>query len=103
MDKIHRHEPYKSRLIATTNPHNHVRVGSPLHSKPDVMKVNAATERKIIRWFHILASIPIVGYIYGPVSTIPEAVTMVRWVILPAIILSGLWLWKGYAVKRWLR
>jgi hypothetical protein len=65
--------------------------------------MNAATERKIIRWFHIVASIPIVGYVYGPVSTIPEAVVMVRWVIFPLVILSGFWMWKGYLVKKWFR
>lgn len=62
--------------------------------------MSAATERKIIRWFHIIASIPVVGYVYGPVSQIPQAVVAVRWIIFPAIILSGLWLWKGYVVKR---
>jgi thiosulfate reductase cytochrome b subunit len=65
--------------------------------------MKAATERKIIRWFHILASIPIIGFVYGPVSTIPEAVTMVRWVIFPLVILSGFWMWKGYVVKKWFR
>jgi thiosulfate reductase cytochrome b subunit len=65
--------------------------------------MKAATERKIIRWFHILASIPIIGFVYGPVSTIPEAVAMVRWVIFPLVILSGFWMWKGYVVKRWFR
>ncbi|GAB3541038.1 hypothetical protein [Spirosoma fluminis] len=34
--------------------------------------MKAATERKLIRWFPILASIPILGYIYGPVATLPE-------------------------------
>ena len=65
--------------------------------------MNAATERKIIRWFHILISIPVVGYIYGPVSGIPEAVVVVRWIIFPTIVLSGLWLWKGMVIKRWFR
>ena len=65
--------------------------------------MKAATERKIIRWFHILASIPIIGFVYGPVSTIPEAVTMIRWVIFPLVILSGFWMWKGYVVKKWFR
>lgn len=63
--------------------------------------MKAATERKMIRWFHILISIPVLGYIYGPVSQIPQAVTVVRWIILPSIVLSGLWLWKGIVVKRW--
>jgi len=62
--------------------------------------MKAATERKIIRWFHILASIPIMGYIYGPVKDIPRAVVAIQWVIFPLIVLSGLWLWKGHSVKK---
>ena len=61
--------------------------------------MKASTERKIIRWFHIIASIPVIGFIYGPVSKIPEAVLALKWVIFPLIVLSGLWLWKG----RWLK
>ncbi|UFH53702.1 hypothetical protein [Spirosoma sp. KNUC1025] len=63
--------------------------------------MKASTERSLIRWFHILASIPIVGYIYGPVASIPQAAFTVRAIILPAVILSGFWLWKGYVIKRW--
>jgi hypothetical protein len=65
--------------------------------------MNAATERKIIRWFHILASIPIVGYVYGPVSQIPEAVFFVRFILFPLVVLSGFWMWKGYVIKRWFK
>jgi hypothetical protein len=63
--------------------------------------MKASTERKLIRWFHILASIPLIGYVYGPVSKIPEAVTALRWVIFPLIVISGLWLWKGAFLKKW--
>ena len=62
--------------------------------------MKASTERKVIRWFHILASIPLIGFIYGPVAKIPEAVLALKWVIFPLIVLSGLWLWKGHWVKR---
>ena len=65
--------------------------------------MKAATERKIMRWFHILISIPIMGYIYGPVKDIPRAAVVVKWVIFPLIVLSGFWLWKGYLIKKWLR
>ncbi len=41
--------------------------------------MNAATERKVIRWPHIIISIPVIGYIYGPVSQIPEAAIVVRY------------------------
>ena len=62
--------------------------------------MKAATERMIIRWIHLLLSIPVIGFIYGPVSTIPNAAFAVRWVFFPIIIISGLWLWKGAWVKR---
>lgn len=65
--------------------------------------MTAATERKVIRWLHILISIPVVGYIYGPVAQIPEAALAVRFVIFPLLVLSGLWMWKGHVVRRWLR
>lgn len=65
--------------------------------------MKAATERKLIRWFHILASIPILGYIYGPVATLPEPAFAVKFVILPAVVLSGFWLWLGHRVQKWWR
>jgi hypothetical protein len=62
--------------------------------------MKAATERKIIRWMHIILSIPILGYIYGPVSTLPVGAALVRFVMLPMVVLSGLWLWKGHLIKK---
>ncbi len=65
--------------------------------------MKASTERKIIRWIHIVLSVPVIGYIYGPVAQIPEASMMVRAFFFPAIILSGFYLWKGHLLKKWLR
>jgi len=65
--------------------------------------MKASTERKIIRWLHIILSIPILGYIYGPVAANPPAANAVRWVFLPVVILSGLWMWKGHLLKKKLR
>jgi thiosulfate reductase cytochrome b subunit len=62
--------------------------------------MTAATERKILRWTHLVLSIPIIGYIYGPVAEIPEAVVAVRFVFFPIVILSGLWMWKGQWLKK---
>ena len=64
------------------------------------MRMRVATERKIIRWVHLILSIPIVGYIYGPVASIPEAATAVRWVLFPIVVLSGFWMWKGHWVRK---
>jgi hypothetical protein len=65
--------------------------------------MKAHIERKIIRWIHIILSIPILGYIYGPVAVLTYAALAVKLVFLPIIILSGFWLWKGSLVKKWIR
>lgn len=67
------------------------------------MIMKASTERKIIRWLHIILSIPVIGYIYGPVASIPNAAGAVRLVFFPLIVISGIWLWKGQWLKKRLR
>jgi len=62
--------------------------------------MKASTQRKIMRWIHIILSVPIVGFVYGPVSQIPPAAFAVRWVFFPFVVLSGLWMWKGHRVKK---
>jgi len=61
--------------------------------------MKAATERKIMRWVHIVISIPIVGFIYGPVSEMYYPALSVKFVFFPALVLSGLWMWKGHIVR----
>ena len=62
--------------------------------------INIATERLILRWIHILFSIPIVGYIYSPFDKIPQYAPATRFVFVPVIVLSGLWMWKGHVVRQ---
>lgn len=65
--------------------------------------MKASTERKLMRWLHIILSIPIVGYVYGPVAQIPRAAFAVRWILFPVVVITGFWMWKGHVVKRWAR
>jgi hypothetical protein len=59
-----------------------------------------ATKRSIFRWIHIVFGIPIIGYIYGPFEQLPNYALVVRFVALPVIVLSGLWMWKGHLLRR---
>jgi len=59
-----------------------------------------ATERSILRWIHIIFSIPILGYIYSPFEEIPKYAARVRFVVVPVMLLSGLWMWKGHVLRR---
>ncbi len=59
-----------------------------------------ATKRLIVRWIHIVFSIPILGYIYSPFEEIPKYAPRVRFVVVPVMLLSGLWMWKGHILRR---
>ncbi len=62
--------------------------------------MTAWREREIIRVVHLVLSIPIVGYLYGPVERIARAAFFVRWVAFPLVVLSGFWMWlKPRVVK----
>ena len=58
------------------------------------------TKRSIGRWIHLAMGIPIVGYIYSPFEQIPNYAPAVRFVFLPVMLLSGLWMWKGHVLRR---
>ena len=59
-----------------------------------------ATKRSILRWIHIVFAIPIIGYVYSPFDKIPEYAAPTRFVFLPLLALTGLWVWKGQAIRR---
>ena len=59
-----------------------------------------ATKRSILRWIHIVCSIPMIGYIYSPFDQIPNYAPATRFVFLPVMVLTGLWMWKGRVVRR---
>jgi hypothetical protein len=58
------------------------------------------TKRSIFRWIHIIFGIPILGYIYSPFEAIPNYAPATRFVFVPVIVLSGLWMWKGHVLRR---
>ncbi len=56
--------------------------------------------RTVLRWVHLVLSIPILGYIYSPFEKLPDYAGPTRYVFLPTMVLTGLWMWKGHVVKR---
>jgi hypothetical protein len=57
-------------------------------------------QRSIFRWIHLIFSIPILGYIYSPFEKLPGYAPTTRFVFLPVMVLSGLWMWKGHVLRR---
>lgn len=79
-------------------------LGAPPHppstrkSSRDIMKQE--TKRPILRWIHIIFGLPILGSIYGPAGEVQQYAPMFRYVFVPVLVLSGLWMWRGHLVPR---
>ena len=57
--------------------------------------IGKATRRAILRCFHLILSIPILGYVYGDPAEVQQYAGAVRVVFVPVIILSGFWMYSG--------
>ena len=57
--------------------------------------ISNATKRTILRCFHLILSIPILGYVYSPFAELPNYAPVVRFVSVPVLILSGFWMYAG--------
>lgn len=62
--------------------------------------ISASARRSLLRWTHLVFSVPIIGYVYSPFEAIPDYAPLTRFFFLPVLVASGLWLWKGQAVRR---
>lgn len=65
--------------------------------------ISEGTKRAIVRWIHLILAIPIIGYVYSPFEQLPNYAPVVRFVAIPVIALTGLWMWKGHLVRRLFR
>ncbi|HKB91563.1 MAG TPA: hypothetical protein VKC60_13680 [Opitutaceae bacterium] len=85
--------------------------GSPRHAGNDQRanrqspqnRMNSLSERAWIRTLHLVLSIPIIGFIYGPVAHIPPAASFTRLIAVPIVALSGIWMWQKPRLLRWIR
>jgi hypothetical protein len=59
--------------------------------------ISSATKRSILRWFHLVLTIPILGFIYGEPSQVQQYAPAARYIFVPALMLSGYWMYAGAA------
>jgi hypothetical protein len=57
--------------------------------------ISSATKRSILRWIHLIVTIPILGYIYGEPAQVQQYAGVARFVFVPVLILSGYWMYAG--------
>lgn len=56
--------------------------------------------RVVARWIHLVLAIPIVGYIYSPFENIPDYAFPTRFIFVPLLVITGLWMWQGHRIHR---
>ena len=54
-----------------------------------------ATKRIVLRWVHLIATIPVLGYIYGKPSDVVQYVGAARFIFVPVLIVTGYCLYGG--------
>lgn len=57
--------------------------------------MNASIKRAILRWIHLVATIPVLGYIYEPPAEVQQYVDGPRYIFVPLLILTGYWMYAG--------
>ena len=57
--------------------------------------ISNATKRSVLRWSHLVFTIPILGYIYGEPSDVQQYVGGARYIFVPVLMLSGYWMYAG--------
>ena len=62
--------------------------------------ISEGLKKALVRWVHVALAIPVAGYVYGPFEALPSYAPVIRYVFFPAIVLLGLWMWKGHLVRR---
>lgn len=62
--------------------------------------MSSGASRTVVRWIHLVFSIPIIGYVYSPFQELPNYAAPTRYVFLPILVVTGLWMWKGHLLRR---
>lgn len=58
--------------------------------------MNTSIKRSILRWIHLVFTIPLLGYIYQPAADVAPYADGVRYLFAPVLIASGYWMYAGF-------
>ncbi|MDQ1083342.1 MULTISPECIES: hypothetical protein [Microbacterium] len=61
------------------------------------------TRRSLSRWIHLVAGALIGTFIYAPAHVGEPLRLLLQTVVIPAIVITGIYLWKRAAIHRRLR
>jgi hypothetical protein len=58
--------------------------------------------RSLLRLFHLVAGGLVVAYFYSPLAGDPTLAAVIKFPLLPALVLTGLWMWQMPRINQWL-
>lgn len=67
---------------------------------PGESMVTQTTIRMILRWLHLILGLVVMCYIYSPFHELRAFQIAIKFVVLPVITFSGLWIWKFKAFNK---
>ena len=56
--------------------------------------------RDLMRWIHLIGAAVILTFVYSPWRNAPAFLLSMRVLIIPILLLTGLWMWQGHRLNR---
>jgi hypothetical protein len=53
-----------------------------------------------MRWVHLIGSVAIGTFVYSPWRDQAEFLLLMRGLVIPILIFTGLWMWQGHRMKK---
>ena len=66
------------------------------------MQHNNRQLRTQLRWIHILASALLGMFLYSPWRSSQTLAIAISCAVFPILTLTGVWMWQGAKIKKWL-
>ena len=66
------------------------------------LKMKASTKRNVFRTIHLIGATIVGAYVYSPWKELEWFGLLNKAVIVPALTVSGLWMWQGHKLRTWM-
>lgn len=62
--------------------------------------MKAIPSRKVLRWFHFLAGLTLIGYVYLPPANVQPYAEWFKFVYFPIVFVTGMTMWFRSGSRR---
>jgi hypothetical protein len=65
--------------------------------------MKTSSQRMLTRIVHIVSGTMIGLYFYSPLGLDSSFQAAVKFIVIPLFAVSGLWMWKSEAIRKWIK